>query len=240
MNDNFAILIPSRIGSTRLANKPLVDLNGKSLIQRVFNQATKLTEDVFIATDSQDVIDHVKTFTNNVVFTSNTHISGTDRVYEAAKSLKFDDDTFIINLQGDEPFVPVDLLELILKDYATFKPDVITASQIIIDKADLNNPNCVKVKSVDGFAEDFQRVFEDDVSELRHHLGIYGYKLSTLESLIKLKPTRRELDLKLEQLRFMDNNFSIYVSKYPNRVQGELILKMMLIKQFRILKIYDY
>ena len=220
MNDNFSILIPSRIGSTRLANKPLVDLNGKSLIQRVFNQATKLTKDVFIATDYQDVIDHVKTFTNNVVLTSNTHISGTDRVYEAARSLEFDDDTFIINLQGDEPFVPVDLLELILKDYATFKPDVITASQIITDKADLNNPNCVKVKSVDGFAEDFQRVFEDDVSELRHHLGIYGYKLSTLESLIKLKPTRRELDLKLEQLRFMDNNFSIYVSKYPNRVQG--------------------
>ena len=225
MNDNFSILIPSRIGSTRLANKPLVDLNGKSLIQRVFNQATKLTKDVFIATDSQDVIDHVNTFTNNVVLTSNTHISGTDRVYEAARSLEFDDDTFIINLQGDEPFVPVDLLELILKDYATFKPDVITASQIITDKADLNNPNCVKVKSVDGFAEDFQRVFEDDVSELRHHLGIYGYKLSTLESLIKLKPTRRELDLKLEQLRFMDNNFSIYVSKYPNRVQGGIDTK---------------
>jgi 3-deoxy-manno-octulosonate cytidylyltransferase (CMP-KDO synthetase) len=99
MNDNFSILIPSRIGSTRLANKPLVDLNGKSLIQRVFNQATKLTKDVFIATDSQDVIDHVKTFTNNVVLTSNTHISGTDRVYEAARSLEFDDDTFIINLQ---------------------------------------------------------------------------------------------------------------------------------------------
>jgi len=165
MNDNFAILIPSRIGSTRLANKPLVDLNGKSLIQRVFNQATKLTEDVFIATDSQDVIDHVKTFTNNVVLTSNTH-----------------NDTFIINLQGDEPFVPVDLLELILKDYATFKPDVITASQIITDKADLNNPNCVKVKSVDGFAEDFQRVFEDDVSELRHHLGIYGYKQGGIDT----------------------------------------------------------
>ena len=147
MNDNFSILIPSRIGSTRLANKPLVDLNGKSLIQRVFNQATKLTKDVFIATDSQDVINHVKTFTNNVVLTSNTHISGTDRVYEAARSLEFDDDTFIINLQGDEPFVPVDLLELILKDYATFKPDVITASQIITDKADLNNPNCVKKSS---------------------------------------------------------------------------------------------
>ena len=217
MNDNFAILIPSRIGSTRLANKPLVDLNGKSLIQRVFNQATKLTEDVFIATDSQDVIDHVKTFTNNVVLTSNTHISGTDRVYEAAKCLKFDNDTFIINLQGDEPFVPVDLLELILKDYATFKPDVITASQIITDKADLNNPNCVLVE-VDSknYATKFSRL--EKLNNPKRHVGIYGYSFKILKELVKLEPTKNEVKYKLEQLRFIENGFSIYVSNYDNEI----------------------
>ena len=88
MSIDFAILIPSRIGSTRLANKPLIDLNGISLIERVYNQAIKLTNNVFIATDSDDVVAHVKTFTNNVVLTSSSHISGTDRIYEAAKALK--------------------------------------------------------------------------------------------------------------------------------------------------------
>ena len=74
--------------------------------------------------------------------------------------------------------------------------------------------------SIDGYAEDFQRIFKDNVEDLSHHLGIYGYKLSTLELLVNLEPTKRELDLKLEQLRFMDNNYSIYVSNYPDKVQG--------------------
>ena len=96
MNSDFTILIPSRIGSTRLANKPLVDLNGMSLIQRVFLQAVQLTSDVFIATDSNLVENHVKNFTNNVVMTSESHISGTDRVCEAAKILNLSDDRLII------------------------------------------------------------------------------------------------------------------------------------------------
>ena len=220
MSIDFAILIPSRIGSTRLANKPLIDLNGISLIERVYNQAIKLTNNVFIATDSDDVVAHVKTFTNNVVLTSSSHISGTDRIYEAAKALNLPDDIFILNLQGDEPFVPINLLKMILKDYEENHPDVITASQKITDKVDLDNPNCVKVYSIDGYAEDFQRIFKDNVEDLSHHLGIYGYKLSTLELLVNLEPTKRELDLKLEQLRFMDNNYSIYVSNYPDKVQG--------------------
>ena len=135
MSIDFAILIPSRIGSTRLANKPLIDLNGISLIERVYNQAIKLTNNVFIATDSDDVVAHVKTFTNNVVLTSSSHISGTDRIYEAAKALNLPDDIFILNLQGDEPFVPINLLKMILKDYEENHPDVITASQKITDKA---------------------------------------------------------------------------------------------------------
>lgn len=220
MSIDFAILIPSRIGSTRLVNKPLIDLNGISLIERVYNQAIKLTNNVFIATDSDDVVAHVKTFTNNVVLTSSSHISGTDRIYEAAKALNLPDDIFILNLQGDEPFVPINLLKMILKDYEENHPDVITASQKITDKVDLDNPNCVKVHSIDGYAEDFQRIFKDNVEDLSHHLGIYGYKLSTLELLVNLEPTKRELDLKLEQLRFMDNNYSIYVSNYPDKVQG--------------------
>ena len=97
MSSNLTILIPSRIGSTRLPNKPLVEIHGLSLIQRVFIQASKLTDDVYIATDSSLIENHVKNFTNNVVMTSESHISGTDRVCEAAKILNLPDNRFIIN-----------------------------------------------------------------------------------------------------------------------------------------------
>ena len=220
MTDNFTILIPSRIGSTRLANKPLVDIHGMSLIQRVFLQASQLTDQVYIATDSSLVEDHVKNFTNNVVMTTESHISGTDRVCEAAKILNLPDDMFIINLQGDEPFVPIDLLELIQNDFNKNTCDVITASQEIINIEDLQNPNCVKVHTTNNYADDFQRICKVHAKNASHHLGIYGYRLATLNKLVKLAPTERELELKLEQLRFMDNNFSIYVSSYSHSVQS--------------------
>ena len=221
MNSDFTILIPSRIGSTRLANKPLVDLNGMSLIQRVFLQAVQLTSDVFIATDSNLVENHVKNFTNNVVMTSESHISGTDRVCEAAKILNLSDDRLIINLQGDEPFVPIDLIELVQDDFNNNTCDVITASQRLTNIEDLQNPNCVKVHTTKNYADDFQRLCKANNAEnVSHHLGIYGYTLATLKKLVELAPTERELELKLEQLRFMDNNFSIYVSPYKSFVQG--------------------
>ena len=220
MSSNLTILIPSRIGSTRLPNKPLVEIHGLSLIQRVFIQASKLTDDVYIATDSSLIENHVKNFTNNVVMTSESHISGTDRVCEAAKILNLPDNRFIINLQGDEPFVPIDLLELILNDFNNNNCDVITASQKIANIDDLQNPNCVKVHTTKNHADDFQRICKVNAENVSHHLGIYGYRLSTLNKLVELPPTERELELKLEQLRFMDNNFSIYVSSYTNTVQG--------------------
>ena len=131
MTKDFVILIPSRIGSTRLQNKPLVDINGKTLIQRVFDQSLKATSQSFIATDSRLIYDHVKSFTDNIVMTSDTHISGTDRVFEAASILSLEKDQLIINLQGDEPFMPVDLINTLVDDYANNECDVITASHPI-------------------------------------------------------------------------------------------------------------
>jgi 3-deoxy-manno-octulosonate cytidylyltransferase (CMP-KDO synthetase) len=123
-------------------------------------------------------------------------------------------------LQGDEPFVPIDLLKLIQNDFNKNTCDVITASQKITNVNDLQNPNCVKVHTTNNYADDFQRICKVNTKNASHHLGIYGYRLSTLNKLVELTPTERELELKLEQLRFMDNNFSIYVSSYTNTVQG--------------------
>ena len=105
MND-FIIIIPSRLSSTRLKEKALLDLYGKTLIERVYLRATQSNaEKVFIATDSKKIEDHVKTFTSNVVLTSYEHESGTDRVHECASKLGISDDKVIVNVQGDEPFI---------------------------------------------------------------------------------------------------------------------------------------
>tara|TARA_B110000467_G_scaffold93065_1_gene84067 strand:- start:304 stop:1023 length:720 start_codon:yes stop_codon:yes gene_type:complete len=221
MTKDFVILIPSRIGSTRLQNKPLVDINGKTLIQRVFDQSLKATSQSFIATDSRLIYDHVKSFTDNIVMTSDTHISGTDRVFEAASILSLEKDQLIINLQGDEPFMPVDLINTLVDDYANNECDVITASHPIQSNEDFTNPNCVKVSSESSYATDFMRMPSKEPLELlNRHIGIYGYTFETLEKLVALEPSSREIELKLEQLRFMDNKYSIYVSQYKNSIQS--------------------
>ena len=221
MTKDFIILIPSRIGSTRLQNKPLVDINGKTLIQRVFDQSLKATSQSFIATDSRLIYDHVKSFTDNIVMTSDTHISGTDRVFEAASILSLEKDQLIINLQGDEPFMPVDLINTLVDDYANNECDVITASHPIQLNEDFTNPNCVKVSSESSYATDFMRIPSKEPLELlNRHIGIYGYTFETLEKLVALEPSSREIELKLEQLRFMDNKYSVYVSQYKNSIQS--------------------
>ena len=220
METNFVILIPSRIGSTRLRKKPLIDINGMSLIERVYKNSIAISNNSFIATDSDEILNHAQTFTKNVISTNNKHISGTDRIFEAAKKLKIDDETLIINLQGDEPFMPIDLVNQLINDFNNNECDVISACHPIKELSDLENPNCVKVNYDNkNYAKSFQRKpINKDTYE--RHIGIYGYKMKTLKKLVNLKPTQNELIHKLEQLRFMDNKFSIYVSKYPNRVQG--------------------
>jgi 3-deoxy-manno-octulosonate cytidylyltransferase (CMP-KDO synthetase) len=221
MIKDFIILIPSRIGSTRLKNKPLVDIDGKTLIQRVFEQSLKATSQSFIATDSPLIYEHAKSFTDNIVMTSDTHISGTDRVFEAASILSLKKDQLIINLQGDEPFMPVDLINTLVNDYANNECDVITASHPIQLNEDFTNPNCVKVSSESSYATDFMRIPSKEPLELlNRHIGIYGYTFETLEKLVALEPSAREIELKLEQLRFMDNKYSIYVSQYKNSIQS--------------------
>ena len=218
MDKSFTILIPSRIGSTRLKNKPLLDINGLTLIERVFKNSADISNDTYIATDSELILNHVKTFTQNVLMTSNEHISGTDRVFEAAENLNIDDDTLIINLQGDEPFMPKDLVKQLVDDFYSNHCDVISACHPIKNLSDLDNPNCVKVLfDAGGYAISFKRQLKTINNPMRH-IGIYGYKMKTLRKLINLKPTKNELKHKLEQLRFMDNNYSIYMTTYKSEV----------------------
>tara|TARA_B100001250_G_scaffold366291_1_gene347601 strand:- start:2824 stop:3543 length:720 start_codon:yes stop_codon:yes gene_type:complete len=226
MNESIYILIPSRIGSTRIKNKPLVDINGESLIQRVFKNALSISPNTYVATDSELIKDNLLNISSNVIMTSE-HISGTDRIYEAASKLNLPNDTFILNLQGDEPFIPKELIDQVINDFNENDCDVITVSTTIKSKDDIFNPNCVLVETdKDMYAENFVRVPDSDltINPLRH-IGIYGYSFKTLNSLVNLEPTKSELEFKLEQLRFLENNYTIYVSHYdenmPNGIDTE-------------------
>ena len=223
MNESIYILVPSRIGSTRIKNKPLVDINGETLIQRVFKNALNISPNTYVATDSEQIKDNLLKISSNVIMTSE-HISGSDRIYEAATKLNLPDDTFILNLQGDEPFIPKELIYQVINDFNENDCDVITVSTKIKSNDDLSDPNCVLVETDKNmYAKNFVRV--GDFSNPMRHIGIYGYLLKTLNNLINLDPTKSELEFKLEQLRFLENNYSIYVSYYdgdiPNGIDTE-------------------
>ena len=226
MNESIYILIPSRIGSTRIKNKPLVDINGETLIQRVFKNALSITPNTYVATDSELIKDNILKISSNVIMTSE-HISGTDRIHEAASKLSLPDDTFILNLQGDEPFIPKKLISQVINDFNENDCDVITVSTNIQLIDDVDNPNCVLVEADENmYAENFIRVpdFDVTINPLRH-IGIYGYSFKTLNNIVNLEPTKSELEFKLEQLRFLENDYKIYVSHYdgyiPNGIDTE-------------------
>ena len=213
MNDDFYIIIPSRIGSTRLKNKPLIDINGESLIQRVFKNALNISPNTFVATDSELIAKNLEIITSNVIMTANEHISGTDRVHEAATKLNLNEQTLILNLQGDEPFIPNDLISQMKNNFYSLSCDIVTASNPLKSKEDIHNPSCVMVEvDESNYAKQFLRT--GSLNNPMRHIGIYGYSLKTLNQLVSLKPTENEIKLKLEQLRFLENDFSIYVSNY--------------------------
>ena len=217
MIKNTFILIPSRIGSTRLKNKPLIDLQGKSIIQRAVLNALDITENTYVATDSNLIKQNVFEISKNVIMTSSEHISGTDRICEAAAKLDLDEDTLILNLQGDEPFIPSDLVIKVINEYHKNQCDVITVSTLIKSDNEITNQNCVLVETdMNGYATNFVRT--GNIEDPKRHIGIYGYSFKTLNELVKLKPTKSELSLKLEQLRFLENNYSIYVSEYDEQI----------------------
>ena len=220
MTDSFVIIVPARAGSTRLPNKPLALINKSTVISRIIDLANSSdAASVYIATDSKDIADHCRSCGANVVMTSSDHVSGMDRIAEAAKILHLPDDIPIVNLQGDEPFMPLEIinqLPMLLSDDFPIS----TACIKFKDNIDFNSPHEVKVvRSVSKKAIYFLRSVIPKSSNLGSqnylkHLGIYAYTNKTLQALSALKPTANEESEKLEQLRFLDNGFNIFVQDF--------------------------
>ncbi len=221
MAANILGLIPARYASTRFPAKPLVDIGGKSMIQRVYEQAKKSTHlsKVVVATDHPEIYNHVKGFGGDVCMTREDHISGTDRCYEAL-TLQSESHEYIINIQGDEPFIQPDQIDL-LAAVLTGKTEIATLIKAIDQTEQLFNPNLVKAvigKNCEAlyFSRSpipyLRNVKESDwvtYHTFFKHIGMYAYRSDILTELTKLHPSALEKAESLEQLRWLENGFEI-------------------------------
>jgi 3-deoxy-manno-octulosonate cytidylyltransferase (CMP-KDO synthetase) len=218
-------IIPARFASTRFPGKPLVDMGGKTMIQRVYEQVQKastLTEAV-VATDDNRIYDHVRAFGGNVCMTKSTHVSGTDRCFEAL-SLQTSLFDYVINVQGDEPFIQPEQIDLLGKRLDG-RTEIATLVKAIEDPELLFNPNIVKaVVSKLSEALYFSRSpiphirnVPTDEWTTRHrfykHIGMYAYRADVLEKITALEPGILEQAESLEQLRWLENGFRISIEE---------------------------
>ena len=213
------ILIPSRLAAKRLPNKPLLKIKGKSIINHVYQKA-KSAEigNVYVATGDEEIFYEVKNNGGNSILTKKEHKTGTDRIFEAYQKIGSNDIQYIINLQGDEPMIDIQDIKNLNNKTINKKSDIATLACEIKDEEILNN-NIVKVITEEKLLKDniskakyFSRESPfDNISNIYHHIGIYMYKVSTLEKFVNLKQTENEISQKLEQLRAIDNNISIDV-----------------------------
>ena len=213
------ILIPSRLGASRLPNKPLLKINSKSLINHVYEKGKSTNiGDVYVATGDKEIFDEVVRNKGKSVLTLKDHFTGTDRIFEAYKQLNLNDVDYVINLQGDEPLIDTEDI-INLNNLAIKNNSDIATLACKLDSKNNENQNIVKVvcnKNIEkeqfSSAEYFLRVVGTKRYEnIYHHIGIYIYKVTALEKFINLKQSSNEIEFKLEQLRAIDNNMKIDV-----------------------------
>jgi 3-deoxy-manno-octulosonate cytidylyltransferase (CMP-KDO synthetase) len=226
----YRIVIPARYGSTRLPGKPLLEIAGKPMLQWVHERAAGcLAHEVLIATDDERIMQLAAGFGAAAILTSSDHASGTDRIAEVAALRGWGDDEIVVNLQGDEPGMPGELVEqvaaLLLESP---RADIATLATPVRDRDEYFDPNAVKVVTDhEGRALYFSRApipwycdpagVEGPVIGARRHLGLYAYRVSALRRLAALEPAPIERAERLEQLRALANGLCIVVGEALRR-----------------------
>jgi 3-deoxy-manno-octulosonate cytidylyltransferase (CMP-KDO synthetase) len=228
MEINTLGVIPARYASTRFPGKPLVMIEGKTMIQRVYEQALRSNVDkVIVATDDERIFSHVINFGGLAMMTSGTHRSGTERIGEVLLKLsnglkepKFD---IVVNIQGDEPYIVPEQIDLLTDCFDDPETQIATLAKQINRNDDLFNVNVVKVLlNRKGYALYFSRSpvpylrgIPQNEWHLHHafykHIGLYAYRLPVLEQLLNLEASPLEQAESLEQLRWLENSFKIKV-----------------------------
>lgn len=214
-------IIPARYASTRFPGKPLTDINGKSMIQRVYEQAQSANlAEVLVATDDQRIFDHVQNFGGKAVMTAEHHQSGTDRCFEAYQQYNQPFE-YVINIQGDEPFIKPEQINLVASCFQNPQTQLATLIKKVETAEELFNVNSPKVViNKAGEAMYFSRQpipycrnVPNDIWHRQHtyykHIGIYGYRTDILEQITQLPPSGLELAESLEQLRWLEHGFKI-------------------------------
>tara|TARA_Y100001980_G_C14409040_1_gene203157 strand:+ start:54 stop:785 length:732 start_codon:yes stop_codon:yes gene_type:complete len=213
------VIIPSRMSATRLPGKPLLKINGLSIISHVSKKAEEANiGDVIVATEDQEIIDDVRRNGFNAILTSNKHKTGTDRIHEALKKSSIKDVDFIMNIQGDEP--AIDIQDIVsLNDKMLKNPSNIgTLAAEITDNKNLKNVDIVKVITENTLKENnFPRGLSflresKKMNNIYNHIGVYCYSRDSLEKFVQLSQSKNEIENRLEQLRALDNNININVS----------------------------
>ena len=220
-------VIPARYASTRFPGKPLVDIQGKTMIQRVYEQAMKATSlsKVIVATDDERIFNHVKSFKGEVMMTSNVHQSGTDRCAEVINQLLSEAFDAVVNIQGDEPFINPSQIDSVVEVLKKEQFMIATLVKRIYTEGVIHNPNIVKaVFSSEGKALYFSRSpipylrnipIDEWLSkgEFYKHIGLYAYKSSVLKEIALLPPSRLEQLESLEQLSWLENGYAIGIAE---------------------------
>ena len=214
------ILIPSRLSAKRLPGKPLLKINGISIISHVVKKAKEADiGDVYVATEDKEIIDDVNLNGGKAILTSKKHKTGSDRIFECFEKLDLIDINYIINLQGDEPNIDLNDLKHLYKLININKPEIGTMAAEIENKSILNDENVVKVITENKItnenfpiALDFKRRTNNQIINIYHHIGIYAFKPEILKKIINLKQTKNEIKNRLEQLRAMENRIKINVA----------------------------
>ncbi len=210
------IIIPARLESTRLPNKPLADINGEPMIAHVYKRAKEANiANVIVAAGNIEIKEVIENIGGEAILTNPDHASGSDRIYEALniydKESKFD---IIVNLQGDLPSIHKDALSKIISLLESNDADISTLGVKISSEEEFLNTNIVKayVKNISesNYVDDFDRRFDIGKEEfLYHHVGIYGYKRKALEAFIGFDQSESEIERKLEQMRAIENGMKI-------------------------------
>jgi len=219
---DFLVVIPARLGSTRLPRKPLADIGGKPMVIRVAERAKQsLAQSVVVATDSPEIQAVCDEHQIECLLTSENHPTGTDRIAEVAQLLKLPSNALVVNVQGDEPLIPPELINQVAMTLAEHEQCAISTVAVpITDAAEISNPNVVKVVlNRSGEALYFSRApipFERDPqanpkTEHLRHLGIYAYRADFLQAYTRLEPAPPEQAEALEQLRALWNGYRIAV-----------------------------
>jgi 3-deoxy-manno-octulosonate cytidylyltransferase (CMP-KDO synthetase) len=221
---HYACIIPARYASLRFPGKPLVHIGNKTMIQRVYEQAGKSLDLVYVATDDKRIYDTVKNFGGNAIMTSPDHKSGTDRCAEAVSGIMLETGNpidIVINIQGDEPFIKPEQIDMLMECFKAENVEIATLVRRTEPGEDIFNPNQPKVIiNTDRDAIYFSRAaipFIRDTEKndwsMKHvyykHIGLYAYRTETLKKITKLPSSLLEISESLEQNRWLENGFRI-------------------------------